>query len=236
MDDADVKEHFRKQVADYVGLMERIIPQYLAQQRFLCELIPFERTKRIHVLDLGSGPGVLSEIVLKLYPHASVLAFDLTKEMLDGCQARLAPAFEGRFKTKQGDFKTESFEKEYDVILAGLTLHHLLDNERRLVFSQLYAALKEGGILLAREVVVDTDLFVTDWHYSLWRSFMRSNGEDDAYWYAKHMEKDHPVPIERQLDWLEGAGFVHTACHWRYWNFAILSGRKISGLVQTGTA
>ncbi len=225
MEQQQVKEHFRKQAADYVGLMKRLVPKFTEQNEFLCELIPFERDKPIRVLDLGAGPGVLSELVLKLYPQATVLAFDLTEEMLQACRQRLSE-FEGRFELKQGDFKTDSFGAGYDLIVAGLALHHLADKDRQEVFSRLHNALNDSGIFLAREIVVDTDTFVTDWHYSLWRSFMKANGEDDAFWYDKHQQKDHPVPVERQLAWLQEAGFTHTACHWRYWNFAIISAHK----------
>ena len=76
------------------------------------------------------------------------------------------------------------------------------------------------------EIIVDEDSFITNWHYSLWREFMRSQGEDDVFWYQRHREKEHPVSIENQLSWLKAVGFKHTACHWRYWNFAIISGRK----------
>ena len=55
---------------------------------------------------------------------------------------------------------------------------------------------------------------------------MKSNGEDDEFWYQKHNEEDHPMSVEDQLEWLKNAGFSHTACHWRHWNFAIISGRK----------
>lgn len=225
MEQEQVREHFRKQAADYIGLMEKLVPQYMDQQEFLCKLIPFDHEQSIRVLDLGSGPGVLSEIVLRLYPQAQVVAFDLTEEMLEVCKQRLSE-FEGHFDTRQGDFKTDSFGLGYDVILAGLTLHHLSDEERKEIFSRLYGALNGNGIFLAREIVVDEDSFVTDWHYLLWRSFMKSSGEDDAFWYSKHKQKDYPVSIEKELSWLRNAGFTHTACHWRYWNFAIISGHK----------
>lgn len=228
MDDDQVKDHFRRQTADYVGLMERLIPQYVAQQQFLCELIPFDRNSPIRILDLGAGPGVLTEQALQIFPHASAVAFDLTREMLEVCEQRLA-SLKGRFEVRQGDFKTDPLGENYDVILAGLTLHHVEDEQRRKIFSKLLAALRRGGIFLAREIVTDEDPFVTEWHYALWRSFIRSKGEDDAYWYGKHRQKDHPAPVERQLAWLREAGFEHPACHWRYWNFAIISARSPSG-------
>jgi tRNA (cmo5U34)-methyltransferase len=169
---------------------------------------------------------MLSELVLKSYPQAKVLVFDLTHEMLEACKQRLA-AFEGRVDFKQGDFRTDSFGVSYDVILAGLTLHHLDPEGRQEIYVRLYGALKNPGVFLAREVFVDDDPFVAEWHYSLWRSFMRANGEDDEFWFGKHRMKDHPVSVEQQSAWLRKAGFVHTACHWRYWNFAIVGGHKV---------
>ncbi len=225
MDEKQVQEHFRKQVGDYAGLMNRIIPEYETGQRFLCELIPFDKGQDIKVLDLGSGPGGLSELALEMYPRANVHAFDLTEEMLLLCQERLSK-YEGRVTFQQGDYKRDTVGSGYDVVLAGLTLHHLTDEERKSVFQVIYEALSEDGIFIAREIIVDDDPFITEWHYSIWRNFMKTNGEDDEFWYNKHKGKDHPVSIENQLSWLEETGFKHTACHWRYLNFAIISGRK----------
>jgi len=154
-----------------------------------------------------------------------VRAFDLTEEMLEVCQERLGQ-YKGRLTVQQGDYRRGSFGTGFDLVLAGLTLHHLTDIERKEFFKTLYDALNEGGIFLAREIIVDEDSFITNWHYSPWREFMRSQGEDDVFWYQRHREKEHPVSIENQLSWLKAVGFKHTACHWRYWNFAIISGRK----------
>ena len=225
MDEHQVQEHFRKQVGDYVGLMSRLIPEYEKGQRFLCDLIPFDKEQAINVLDLGSGPGGLSELVLEMYPEAKVHAFDLTEEMLLVCQERLNK-YESRVTFQQGDYKKDTFGSGYDVILAGLTLHHLTDEERKSIFQVIHDALEDEGIFITREIIVDEDPYITEWHYSLWRNFMKSNGEDDEFWHQKHNEKDHPVSVENQLEWLKNAGFSHTACHWRYWNFAIISGRK----------
>ena len=50
-----VRQHFRAQVGDYEGLMQRIIP-FLGQQReIMLGLIPFDRTTSFRVLDLDCG-------------------------------------------------------------------------------------------------------------------------------------------------------------------------------------
>ena len=221
-----VQEHFRKQVGNYRNFMVGIIPEYQAAQRLLVDLLPFDRREKIRILDLGSGPGTLSELVLERYPQSEVLAFDLTQEMLDSAKFRLSH-FGSRFQILQGDYRNkELFGAGYDAILAGMTLHHLTDNERKTGFQDFLLALNPGGIFLSQDIVMDQDPFISEWHYNLWRKFMRDNGEDDSLWYEKHKEKDHPASVESLKSWLIEAGFVHSACHWQYWNFSVISATK----------
>ena len=225
MEREQVKDHFRRQVHEYEELMRRIVPAYDLQARLLIELIPFDTDTPIRVLDLGSGPGTLSEMVLAAYPRSHVVAFDLTEEMLDAARTR-CHRFRDRFSAVAGDYAVDDFGSAYDLILAGLTLHHLDDEQRRMTLVQVFLALSDGGAFLAREVVADDDPFIAEWHYRRWRDFMTRNGEDGKQWYQKHLAKDHPASVKRQLDWLRSAGFPHVACHWRHMNFAILSAHK----------
>ena len=220
-----VKAHFRAQVPDYEGFMRRIVPGYDLQTCLLVDLIPFDTLARIRVLDLGSGPGILSALVLERYPNAEVVAFDLTEEMLAAARERCG-RFADRFSTVAGDYAVDDVGSRYDLVLAGLTLHHLDDRQRRAVFRRLHAALTDQGVFLAREVVADDDSFVAGWHYRLWRAFMAEHGEDDDHWFRKHLSKDHPASVENQMAWLRDVGFAHVACHWRYMNFAVLSAHK----------
>ena len=226
MKTGQVQDHFRKQVDNYRSLMTRIIPDYEVAQRLLIDLLPFDRTKKLRILDLGSGPGTLSELVLERYPQSEVLAFDLTQEMLDSAKFRLS-RFGSRFRIFQGDYRNkELFGVGYDAILAGMTLHHLTDHERKTAFQELFLVLNAGGIFLSHDIVMDEDPFISEWHYNLWRKFMRNNGEDDSLWYEKHKEKDHSVSVESLKSWLIEAGFIHVACHWQYWNFSVVSATK----------
>ncbi len=106
MKTGQVQNHFRKQVDNYRNLMAGIVPEYQAAQNFLVELLPFDRMEKIRILDLGSGPGTLSELVLERYPQSEVLAFDLTQEMLDSAKFRLS-RFGSRFQILQGDYRNK---------------------------------------------------------------------------------------------------------------------------------
>ena len=55
---------------------------------------------------------------------------------------------------------------------------------------------------------------------------MQSQGEDPEFWYAKHIEKDHPMTLTDHFAWLKKAGFAKVACQWRLYNFAITTAAK----------
>ncbi|MGV1099144.1 class I SAM-dependent methyltransferase [Thiovibrio sp. JS02] len=205
--------------------MVRLVPRYLAQHAIISDLLPRE-DREYRVLDLGCGNGVLSEVVFRKLPRAFVVGFDLTEKMLDAFAKKLAP-HAGRFELRQGDYRTDSIGTGYDIIIAGLTLHHLTWAEREKFYQTLCAALNPGGLFLARDIIIDEDQRVAQDQYAHWKQFMKSRGEDPEFWYAKHTEKDHPLTLTDHFTWLRRAGFSKMACHWRLYNFAITAAEKI---------
>ncbi|MCP4253837.1 MAG: class I SAM-dependent methyltransferase [Candidatus Scalindua sp.] len=123
-----VKEHFNKQADEYEKLMVKLVPQYLEQHQIIYSLLPNE-DKNYRVLDLGCGNGILSELVFQKLPNSYIVGFDLTESMLNACEKKLSK-HSGKFELKQGDYRTDSIGNEYDIIIAGLTLHHLTWKER----------------------------------------------------------------------------------------------------------
>ncbi|MFW5910856.1 MAG: class I SAM-dependent methyltransferase [Thiohalospira sp.] len=220
MENGDVEQHFARQAGEYDALMARIIPWYGPGQELMVDLLPLDPHRPIRVLDLGSGPCSLAAAVLARWPQATIHAVDLTEEMLADCRSRLA-AFGARWSLQQGDFREVDLGAGYDAILAGLTLHHLTAEERRTMYRRLRTALNPGGILVARDVLRDTDPAVTAWHHRLWRDFMQAQGEDGDFWLGKHREKDHAEPLEVLMRWEQEAGFERPVSHWRQHHFAI---------------
>jgi hypothetical protein len=76
-------------------------------------------------------------------------------------------------------------------------------------------------------VIIDEDSVVKEYQYSLWKKFMIKQREDPEFWYEKHMEKDDPPTLSDHITWLIEAGFSMCACHWRLYNFAITSAKKL---------
>ena len=224
MNQDQVREHFARQADEYEKLMVKLVPQYLEQKLILYNLLPREG-RNYRVLDLGCGNGILSELVFQKFPQSFIVGFDLTADMLKAYEKKLAH-HAGCFELRQGDFRTDPIGEEYDIIIAGLTLHHLTWEERRRFYKTLYLALKPGGLFLARDIIIDEDQSVAQDHYFHWKEFMKSQGEDPELWYSKHLDKDHPVTLSDHFAWLREAGFSKVACHWRLYNFAITAAEK----------
>jgi tRNA (cmo5U34)-methyltransferase len=224
MKQEQVKEHFAQQADEYEKLMVRLVPQFLEQHAIIRELLP-EDDKKYRVLDVGCGNGVLSEVVFSKLPGAHIVAFDLTENMLQAYEKKLLK-HKGKFELIVGDFRTDAIGDEYDIVVAGLTLHHLTWEEREKFYKTLYGSMKSGGLVICRDIIIDEDEKIRNQQYLFWKNFMRSRGEDPELWYAKHVEKDYPVPLAKHFAWLRKAGFVNAACHWRLYNFAITSAGK----------
>jgi len=155
-----VREHFRIQVPDYQGLMRRLIPFYDNQRDVMLALIPFDRGVSLRVLDLGCGPGLMAARILAEFPHAQLTLFDLTAEMIEACQSRLEGT--DRIVYQVGDFRTADFGTGYDLIIASLSLHHLMPSEGPAFAKRAFQSLGPGGHLITAGVIVDESLEVRE--------------------------------------------------------------------------
>lgn len=220
-----VRDHFEEEASVYDSLIDRLIPGYQEQNRLMLALIPFDRSHPITALDLGAGTGVLSYLLLTSFPQARVTAFDLADNMLEACRSNLS-AFADRLVLKQGNFATDDIGGQCDVVVSGLSTHHLDDAGKRELYGRIFHALNPGGVFLNREIVLGACPHLTDRYHALWREFMALNGEDDEYWFAKYKDEDIPASVEEQITWLRNIGFADVGCHWRHLNFAVFGGTR----------
>jgi tRNA (cmo5U34)-methyltransferase len=225
METEKIAAHFERQVHEYENLMEKLVPRYRKQHKIIQNLLHDDTGGKIRVLDLGCGNGVLSKLVLKKNPNAYVVGFDLTPKMLEVCLENLS-IFNGRYELIQGDYRFDSMGGEYDMVLAGLTLHHLTWGQRKDFYKLIYDILTIGGSFILNDIIIDEDWETRNKQYDNWLRFIASNGEDPEYWYNKHKNKDFPVTLEDHFRWLQEAGFSEAKCHWRYDNFAVTSAIK----------
>ena len=222
-----VKGHFEEDASEYDVDILKFIPYYREQNQAMMDLIPFEGNARIRALDLGTGTGVLAGLILRRYPLADVTVLDLAENMLAAARERLA-AFSERVTFQRGDFSSDEFGFGYDLILSGLSIHHLEDEAKKVLYRRIYQALNPGGLFLNRDMIRGATDRLNAVYERLWLEYVGSMGEDPAACRERYLAEDIPACVEDQLEWLRGAGFVDVGCHWQRMNFAIFGGYKFS--------
>lgn len=220
-----VSNHFENEAFQYDDLIPKLIPKYQEQHEIIIRLLSSKPSGKFRALDLGCGTGILSFLLLSKFSEASIVSFDLAENMLKAAQTKLLK-YKDRITFQQGNFATDDIGQGYDVVLSGLSIHHLKDKEKQELSKRIFNALNPNGIFLTRDIVLGATETLTEQYHEFWRQYIRSQGEDDGKWFAKYQIEDIPASVEDQLQWLKEAGFVDVGCHWRYINFAIWGGTK----------
>ena len=111
------------------------------------------------LLDYGAGTGLCS---LALAPRcASVLAMDVSSEMLSRLEEKAAASGMSHLKTLQHDLCSSPLGGwRFDVILCAMTLHHIKDVD--LLLARFQSMLAQGGFLVIADLEKEDGTFHDD--------------------------------------------------------------------------
>ena len=104
-------------------------------------------------LEIGSGPGVLTQIIAKQHSNAKIIAYDISPEMIQLANQDLAENLKTRIEYKIGDACNINSMKDigkFDLIYSTFTLHHW-DNAE-LAIRNLYSMLNDNGLLYIHDL------------------------------------------------------------------------------------
>ena len=104
-------------------------------------------------LEIGSGPGIITQVVAIQHPHAKIIANDISPEMINLAQLDLDENLKTRIKYKIGDACDINSLKDlgkFDLIYSTFTLHHW-DNAE-LAIKNLYSMLNDNGLLYIHDL------------------------------------------------------------------------------------
>jgi len=106
----------------------------------------------VRVIDLGCGPGPLTERVLRRFPSCTVLAVD-TDPVLLSIGERALGRYRKRIKWILGDLTTPGWASglgsgPYDAVVSSLALHWFYRTELRGIYRKSRTLLRPGGVLV----------------------------------------------------------------------------------------
>ncbi len=183
-------------------------------------------TETPNILDIGAGTGLLSAFLMERYPAASFTLIDISEKMLDMAKER----FRGNSNVKYvvADYSQYNFTEKHDMVVSALSIHHLEDEEKRDLYKKSYSILKDNGIFINADQVHGETPFIENLNKATWRQYVENSGLDEdeikAGYERTRLDKDSKLDL--QLDWLKEAGFCDVSCIYKYYQFAVMFGRK----------
>jgi len=182
------------------------------------------------VMDLGCGGGNYAVKVTSFLPDVDCTLIDLSANMLEKAEERVAANISGKVLAIQGDYREIPLEENvYDVITAGTTLHHLReDQEWESVFTKVFKALKQGGTFWINDIVISETDEINQMMLDGWISMLKKqvSQEEIEMYMQRYESEDTPRTLSYQLDLLKQVGFKETFVLHKHFNFAAFGGRK----------
>ncbi len=181
---------------------------------------------RPKILDLGAGTGLLTEEIFKKYFRGHFTLIDISEEMLNIAKKRFK---ENRnFKYILGDYLKVDFEESFDIIVSSLSIHHLEDKDKKILYAKVYEILNNDGIFLNADQVLapsseNQNIYQRNWLEKIEVGTLKQNEKKIIIDRMKH---DKPATLENNIKWLKKCGFTNVDVFYKYYNFCVLYGKK----------
>lgn len=205
-------DFFEKRVEGYDLHMINDVEGCKEGYRKMASLVP-KGTKTL--LDLGCGTGLELDEIFKILPDVAVVGIDLTEAMLI------------KLKEKHKDKSTELIcgdyfevpfgENKFDCAISFQTMHHFSHERKTALYKKINAALKENGIYIECDYMVETQEEEDHWFRENERLRKENNIPDGVFCHY-----DTPCTVDNQIKMLKAAGFSGAEMVFRMENTTIL--------------
>jgi tRNA (cmo5U34)-methyltransferase len=179
------------------------------------------------ILDIGSGTGLLSALLIEKFPAATLTLVDISTNMLEIARQRFSG--NDRVIYRAGDYRYEGLDHTYDLICSALSIHHLDHEEKRGLYVRIYSALNPGGVFVNAEQVAGE---TTDQHrryMEYWNDYVRRGPLPEEEWKNALQRRDTLDKMEKlsvQLDWMRATGFSDVDVRYKNRMLTVMRGRK----------
>jgi tRNA (cmo5U34)-methyltransferase len=221
------------------------IPFASDQLKVLLHLLLHNEKPIIKFIDLGSGDGILSQLILEQFSEAQGYLIDFSKPMLDAAYNRLSNYLH-RIKLINCDISNPCWQEKtlsnrletVDAIVSGYTIHHLSHGRKYELYQEIYNNLSHNGIFINIEHVaskslwgemVSDELFINSiLSFEETQGLGRTREQITKDFNNREDKKDNILlSVETQCNWLEEIGFQQVDIYFKSFELAVFAGKKL---------
>lgn len=205
----------------------KLVPCFDEFYGTVLRVVPFCPKDGIRALDLGAGTGLLAAMVAQAFPNAIPHLTDISEPML--AQARVRFGHNLRVTYAVQEHLQLAARSEYDLVLSALSIHHLQNDEKRVLFRLAFDALRHGGVFINADQSLVPSLQGEEQYEAHWLEDVKANGiSKEALAKARRrMQEDKNALLTDQLMWLSEAGFDEVDWWYKRFRFVVFGGKKL---------
>ena len=223
MENNEVLDAFNKASDDYDKYRKQAIPNMDLYYNTLIELtIDYDRPK---ILDLGAGTGILTQLLYKQHPDSQITLLDMSKDMLNVARQKFA---DKDFRYIEADYLNYDFEEKYDLVVSSLSIHHLTDDKKQVLYKRIYDILNDDGLFINADQVCGqtTD---TEQIYKQKDATHLDNQdmpEEEKEILRKRRLLDKPAKLTDTIQWYTDIGYRNVDVYYKYYRYFVIAGQK----------
>lgn len=165
-----------------------------------------------HILEIGSGVGGQSEILLRRFPHLKITCIELNENQIRSAEKRLSALSycKGRYTIKKMDAVNLEFdENSFDGVFCTWVLEHLIEPSK--VLSEARRVAHKGSPVYLTEVM-NSSFFLEPYSPNTWKYWMAFND-------FQHEQAGDPFVGAKLGNLLLSQGFANIQTQVKSWHF-----------------
>jgi len=112
-----------------------------------------DKKESVEILDFCCGTGIFPRKWLTKLNNVKYLGVDINDNFTKFAQDKLK---DNKFSFVRGDSVSFKTDKRFDIVLATSSYHHIQDNKKRDFLKNISSHLKEDGVLIVYEKIVES--------------------------------------------------------------------------------
>lgn len=137
------------------------------------KILPEPSDPHFNILELGTGTGVLTELLIKQYPGAFIATVEGAEKMLEQAQTKqLLQKNKKRLQFIHADYSMPSWlnglKPPFNLVITFDSLHHLSHDRKKELYREIFDLMIHGGDFIISDHVTSRGFFYEDSQYDLW--------------------------------------------------------------------